>query len=158
MSDKVSWKPEGSHSVTPHLVIAGASRAIEFYTEAFGAKELCRMPGPDGTIMHAEVKIGDSQVFLAEECPQMGAMSPTSIGGSPVTIHLYVEDADATFDRAIAAGATAKFPPQDMFWGDRYAQVVDPFGHRWSIATHVEDVTPEEMGKRMADAFSAQPA
>jgi PhnB protein len=158
MSDKVSWKPEGSRSVTPHLVIAGAGRAIEFYTEAFGAKELGRMPGPDGTIIHAELKIGDSSVMLAEECPQMGNKSAATLGDSPVTIHLYVEDVDATFDRAVAAGATAKMPPQDMFWGDRYGQVVDPFGHRWSIATHIEDLSPEEMGKRMNEAFAPQPA
>jgi PhnB protein len=158
MSDKVSWKPEGASSVTPHLVIAGVSRAIEFYTEAFGAKELVRMPGPDGTIIHAELKFGDSSVMLADECPQMGNKSAATLGGTPVTIHLYVEDADATFDRAIAAGATVNMPPQDMFWGDRYGQVVDPFGHRWSIATHIEDVAPEEMGKRMSEACAAQPA
>jgi PhnB protein len=155
MSDKVSWKPEHSHSVTPHLVIAGAGRAIEFYVEAFGAKELVRMPGPDGSIVHAELKIGDSSIMLAEECLQMGNKSATTLGGSPVTIHLYVEDADATFDRAVAAGATAAMPPTDMFWGDRYAQVVDPFGHRWSIATRIEDLSPRQLQKR-ASEFNAQ--
>ena len=158
MSDKVNWKPAGAHTVTPHLVIAGAGKAIEFYTEAFGAKELGRMPGPDGSIVHAELKIGESSIMLAEECLQMGHKSATTLGGSPVTIHLYVEDTDATFGRAVAAGATAAMPPMDMFWGDRYAQVIDPFGHRWSIGTHIEDVSHEEMGKRMNEAFAPQPA
>ena len=147
--------PEGHHTITPHLVIKGASEAIEFYKRAFGAEELSRMPfpGPDGQVKlgHADLRIGDSRLFLADEFPEQGATGPS--GSSPVTIHMYVTDADAVFDRAVKAGATAQMPPADMFWGDRYARVVDPFGHHWSIATHLEDLTPEQMQQRMAAAF-----
>jgi PhnB protein len=151
--------PDGYRTITPHLVIKGATEAIEFYKRAFGAEELCRMPfpGPDGQMRlgHAELQIGDSRFFLADEFPEQGVTGPT--GSSPVTIHLYVTDADAVFGRAVAAGATATMPPADMFWGDRYGKLVDPFGHHWSIATHLEDPTPEQMQERMAAAFGGQP-
>jgi PhnB protein len=151
--------PAGHHTITPHLIVKGASEAIEFYKRAFGAEELSRMPfpGPDGQMKlgHAELQIGDSRLFLADEFPQQGATGPS--GSSPVTIHMYVTDADAVFERAVKAGATAQMPPADMFWGDRYARVVDPFGHHWSIATHLEDLTPEQMQQRMAAAFGGPP-
>ncbi len=149
MSDKVNPVPEGFNTVSPHLIIKGAGEAIEFYKKAFGAEELCRMPGPDGkSVMHAEVKIGDSTIMICEEFPQMEAISPTTLKGSPVSIHLYVEDADKLQARAVEAGATERLPVQDTFWGDRYGKVTDPFGHHWSIATHVEDVSPEECARR----------
>lgn len=137
--------PEGMHTVTPHLVCAGAASAIEFYKKAFGAVELHRMPGPDGTLMHAAIRIGDSVVMLVDENPLWGVKGPKTLGGSPVTIHLYVENADAVYDQAIVAGASGAMEVQEMFWGDRYGMVIDPFGHNWSIATHVRDVSPEEM-------------
>lgn len=146
--------PEGVHTITPHLVAKNAGEAIEFYKRAFGAEEICRMPGPDGnSIMHAEMRIGDSMVFLCDEFPDMGARGPKSLGGSPVTMHMYVKDANAAFEQATKAGADVVMPLQDMFWGDRYGKLVDPFGHHWSIAQHIEDLTPEEMGKRAAAAF-----
>jgi PhnB protein len=146
--------PEGFHTVTPHLVIRNAPGAIEFYKQAFGAKELVRMPGPDGkTIMHAEIKIGDSIIMIGEEYPQYGCKSPQNLNGTPVTVHLYVENVDDVFQRAIKAGATATMPVQDMFWGDRYGKLKDPFGHEWSLATHKRDLTPDEMQKGAAEAF-----
>jgi PhnB protein len=148
--------PQGSHTVTPHLVVKGAARAIDFYAAAFGAVEHHRMPGPDGLLGHAQLQIGDSLIFLADEFP--GSPSPRKLKGSPVTIHLYVEDVDAVFARALRAGAKVKMPLMDMFWGDRYGQVVDPFGHAWSIATHKEDVSPEEMAKRGAKAMAEMAA
>jgi len=141
--------PEGMHTVTPHLVCAGAAEAIEFYQTAFGATELSRVPGANGKLMHASVRIGDSVVMLNEEMPEWGAFGPKSLKGSAVTIHLYVENADAVFEQAVAAGAKITMPLDDMFWGDRYGKVEDPFGHQWSIGTHVRDVTPEEMQKAM---------
>ena len=139
---------EGRHSVTPHLTVRGAARAIDFYRRAFGAEEVMRMPSRDGTkLMHAHLRIGDSAVFLNDEFPEMGGRSPEALGGTPTAIHLYVPDADAVFARALAAGAQVRMPLQDMFWGDRYGQVVDPFGHVWAIATHKEDLTPEEIGR-----------
>ena len=143
--------PAGMHTVTPHLICAGAADAIEFYKKAFGAVELSRMPGPDGQIMHASIRIGDSVIMLNDEMPQWGCFGPKSLKGSPVTIHLYVEDADAFFDQAVRAGAKATMPLEDAFWGDRYGKVEDPFGHQWSIATHFRDMTPEEMQKGMAE-------
>jgi uncharacterized glyoxalase superfamily protein PhnB len=137
--------PSGMRSITPHLVCAGAADAIEFYKKAFGAEEMMRMPGPDGRLMHGAVRIGDSMVMLVDEMPEWGALGPKALKGSPVTIHLMVDDVDAVFAQAVAAGATVKMPVADMFWGDRYGQVIDPFGHVWSIATHVRDLTPEEM-------------
>ena len=148
--------PKGHHTITPHLIIKGASEAIEFYKKAFGAEEVYRMPfpSPDGKMKlgHAEIKIGDSFVFLADEFPQQGGLGPQ--GNSPVTIHLYVTDADAAFNRAVAAGATVKMPLANMFWGDRYGQLQDPFGHVWSIATHQRDVTPEQMQADMKKMMS----
>ena len=146
---KVKAIPEGMHSVTPHLVCAGAAEAIEFYKQAFGAVEGGRLPGPDGKLMHAMIRIGDSAVMLVDEMPQWGALGPKSLKGSPVTIHLYVGDVDAVVKRAVAAGAKVTMPVDDMFWGDRYGKIEDPFGHQWSIGTHKRDVTPEEMQKAM---------
>lgn len=154
MAGKVDPIPEGCHTVTPHLIVRGADKAIDFYKKAFAAEEICRCPGPNGKLMHAEIQIGDSHVYLAEEFPDMGCKSPQAYNGSPVTIHLYVEDVDASFKKAVAAGSTATMPVSDMFWGDRFGKLKDPFGHEWSIATHKEDLTPEQMEKRMADAFA----
>jgi PhnB protein len=148
--------PAGYHTLTPHLVVAGAAKAIEFYKEAFNADELVRLAGPDGrSIMHAALQIGDSQFFLVDESPDMGAKSPLSLGGTPVTIHSYVQDVDAAFKQATGAGAQTVMPPSDMFWGDRYAVITDPFGHKWSLAARKEDLTPEEIGER-AQAFFQQ--
>lgn len=153
MSSKVKPIPDGYHTVTPYLVIRGASEAMNFYKKAFGAKELFRMPGPDGKkVMHAEMQIGDSIVMLSDEFPEMGGHSPQALNGSPVGIFLYVDDVDAVFNRAVAAGAKPEMPVQDMFWGDRYGKFTDPFGHRWSVATHKEDLSPEEIGRRAAAA------
>jgi PhnB protein len=143
--------PQGMHSVTPHLVCAGAAKAIEFYKQAFGAEEGARLPGPDGRLMHASVKIGDSQVMLVDEMPEWGALGPKSLKGTPVTIHLYVEDVDALVARAVKAGAKVTMPVADQFWGDRYGKLEDPFGHHWSVATHVRDVSMEEAQKAMRE-------
>lgn len=137
--------PDGMRTVTPHLVCAGAAEAIEFYKNAFNAVELARLPGPQGKLLHAMIRIGDSAVMLVDEFPDWGSFGPKSLRGSPVTIHLYVEDADAAFAQAVAAGAEVKMPLADMFWGDRYGILTDPFGHHWSIATHIRDVSPEQM-------------
>jgi PhnB protein len=149
--------PEGQRSVTPHLVVRGAARAIDFYKEALGAEELMRMPSPDGKIMHAELKLGDSNIFLVDEfddSPEEGIGSPQKVGATTFTVHLFVDDVDAAISRAAAAGAKVTLPPTDMFWGDRYGRIRDPFGHSWSIATHVHDLTPEEIQKNMAAAFA----
>ena len=146
---QVNAIPNGMHSVTPHLVCAGVADAIEFYKQAFGATELTRLPGPDGNLIHAMIRIGDSTVMLAAECPEWGSFGPKALKGSPVTIHLYVADTDAFIAHAAAAGATVTMPAEDMFWGDRYGKLDDPFGHHWSVATHVRDVTPEEMQQAM---------
>lgn len=146
-NSKVDPVPNGMHTVTPHLVCAGAADAIEFYKKAFGAVEYCRIPTPDGKIMHAAVGIGDSMVMLVDEMPDWNCLGPNARGGTSVTIHLQVADSDAVFAQAVKAGATVKMPLDDMFWGDRYGIVTDPFGHAWSIATHVRDVSPEEMQK-----------
>ncbi len=150
----VSPVPEGHHTVTPHLIVKDAAKAIEFYKKAFGAKEVMRMPGPGGGIAHAELLIGDSYVYLADEAPSWGALGPVD-GKSPVTIHLYVPDVDKVHAQAVAAGATSPMPIMDMFWGDRYGKVVDPFGHHWSIATHTHDYTPEQMAEGMKQAYAA---
>ncbi len=146
--------PEGYHSVTPYLIIRDAGRAIAFYKKAFGATEMMRMPGPDGKIGHAEIKIGDSPIMLADEAPDMpsAGRSPQSLGGSPITILLYVEDVDAFTNRALAAGAKVVRPVQDQFYGDRAGTVADPFGYEWHIHTHVEDIAPEEMERRASAA------
>ena len=141
--------PQGMHSITPHLICAGAAKAIEFYKAAFGATEEARLPGPDGRLMHASVKIGDSQVMLVDEMPEWGALGPKSLKGSPVTLHLYVEDVDAAVKRAVDAGAKVTMPVADMFWGDRYGKIEDPFGHQWSVATHVRDVSMDEAMEAM---------
>ncbi|MGH9602148.1 MAG: DUF1761 family protein [Terriglobales bacterium] len=152
---KVKPVPDGYHSVTPYLVVRGAAKAIDFYKQAFGAKELSRMPGPGGVIVHAEIQIGDSRVMLTEENPAEGARSPQTLNGTPVNIFLYVPDVDAIHQQAVKAGAKSTTQPTNMFWGDRYGEVTDPFGHHWSLATHVEDVGPEELVKRL-EAFSSQ--
>ncbi|MGB7622918.1 MAG: VOC family protein [Terriglobia bacterium] len=148
MASKVRPIPEGFSSVTPHLITKDAPQALEFYKKAFGAIELMRQAGPQGKIMHAEIKIGSSVIMLADEFPEMGALSPASVGGCPVTFYVYVEDVDALFSRAIAAGAKEKEPVKVEFYGDRRGGVTDPFGYVWYIATHVEDVSPEELAKR----------
>jgi PhnB protein len=152
MTNKVKPIPEGYHTATPYLIVTGAAKAIEFYKSAFGADEIMRMPQPDGRIGHAEIKIGDSTIMLADEFPEMGARSPQSLGGSPVSILLYVENVDTVFARAVAAGAKVQRPLADQFYGDRTGGVTDPFGHVWYIATHKEDVSEEEMKKRAAAA------
>ena len=146
---KVKPIPEGMHSVTPHLVCAGAADAIEFYQKAFGAVEEARLPGPQGRIMHAMIRIGDSAVMLVDEMPEWGALGPKALKGSPVTIHLYVQDVDAFVARAVKAGAKVTMPVADMFWGDRYGKLEDPFGHHWSVGTHMRDVSKEEMQQAM---------
>ena len=146
--------PEGYHSVTPYLCLGGAADAIEFYRKAFGATELFRMQAPGGKVGHAEIQIGDSRIMLADEHPERNACGPKTIGGTPVSLMLYVADCDAVFKRAIAAGATSMTPLTDQFYGDRSGCVLDPFGHQWTIATHQEDVSPEEMGKRAAAMFA----
>ena len=150
MQEQVRAIPEGFHTITPHLVCAGAAEAIEFYKKAFGAVETGRMPGPGGKIMHAQLRIGDSPIMLADDFPEFGCNGPQALKGTPVFIHLYVNDADATWAQAVAAGAKPVMPLADMFWGDRYGQLDDPFGHRWSIATHKRDMTPEQMRDEMA--------
>jgi len=149
MARRVKPIPQGHHSVTPYLIVGDAASALEFYHKAFGASELLRVPGPHGRIGHAEVKIGDSVIMLADEYPEMDARSPQSFGGSPVSIHLYVEDVDDMAERAIGAGATMVRPVKDQFYGDRSGTVADPFGHVWHIATHKEDLTPAELHKRV---------
>ena len=141
--------PEGMHTVTPHLICAGAAEAIEFYKNAFGAIELTRMPGADGKVMHASIRIGDSVIMLNEENPKWGSLGPKHLKGSPVTIHLYVENVDAVFEQAVRAGAKVTMPLDDAFWGDRYGKLEDPFGHQWSIGTHMRDPSVEEMRKAM---------
>lgn len=149
--------PDGYHTLTPYLVVRGADRALEFYKKAFGAKERMRMPGPDGkAIMHAEMEIGDSVFMIGEECPEMGARAPQSVGGTSISVHMYTQDVDAAFAKAIKAGAKSLAPVTEMFWGDRFGKIEDPFGHMWSIATHVKDPTPEEMAAGAQAAF-AQP-
>jgi len=150
---KVKPIPDGMHTVTPHLVCAGAANAIEFYKKAFNATEEGRMPGPDGKLMHAMIRINGSAVMLVDEMPEWGAFGPKALRRSPVTIHLYVEDVDAFVKHAVAAGAKLTMPVADMFWGDRYGQLEDPFGHSWSVATHKRDMTPEQMHTEMQQAM-----
>ena len=154
---KVSPIPEGYNSITPYLIIKGAAKAIEFYKSVFSATEVFRMDGPDGKIGHAELKIGDSRIMLADENPNMGAgyASATSIGASPVSLYLYIPDVDRVVERAVAAGAKLLKPVQDQFYGDRSGFIQDPFGHLWGVATHVEDVAPQELEER---AKKARPA
>jgi len=148
--------PDGMHSLTPLLTCGGAAEAIEFYKKAFNAVEESRLPGPDGRLMHATLRIGDSALMLTDEFPDYGGLGPKSLKGSPVTIHLYVENADAAVEQAVAAGAKVTMPLADMFWGDRYAQLDDPFGHHWSIGTHVQDLSQEEILERMSEETMAK--
>ena len=149
MAQPVKAVPEGYHNVTAYLIVKGAAEAIEFYKNIFGAKELMRMPGPDGRIGHAELQLGDSHLMLADEHPETNIVSPTTLGNSPVHLLLYVNDVDATFNLAVAKGAKVIRPVADQFYGDRTGTLDDPFGHKWTIATHKEDVTPEEIKRRM---------
>ena len=150
---KVKAIPDGYPQVIPYLTIAGASDAIAFYSNVLGTKERMRMPGPDGKVGHAELELGDSVIMVADEFPGMGGPSPKALGGTPVTVSLYVDDVDDVFDRAVKGGATVVRPVENMFYGDRAGQFDDPFGHRWNVATHVEDVPPDEMAKRAAEAM-----
>ncbi|HEX3157421.1 MAG TPA: VOC family protein [Gemmatimonadaceae bacterium] len=143
--------PAGYHSITPSIIVRDAPGAIEFYKRAFGAEEVSRMLGPGGAIMHAEIRIGDSLVMLGEENVDWGMLSPLSTKGNPSSLHLYVPDVDAAFARALDAGATVRYPLEDAFWGDRYGKVTDPYGHEWGIATHVKDMSPEEMERAGAE-------
>jgi len=154
MKTKVKPVPDGYHTATPYLIVRDPALAIEFYKSAFGAKEIVRLAGPDGKIAHAEVQIGDSRIMLGGESPQTGARSPETLKGTPVGIFLYLENVDAAFKRAVGAGAKAVQAPEDMFWGDRYGKVSDPFGHEWQLATHKEDLTPAEIGERGKAAFA----
>ncbi len=153
MAKHVSPIPRGYHTATPYLSVRNAAQALEFYKRAFGAEEVMRMNGPQGTVSHAEIKIGDSIVMIAEESASNGLRSPQSLGGSTVSIFLYLNDVDATFKQAVSAGAKSQQPLADMFWGDRYGRLTDPFGHSWSLATHIEDVAPEEMQRRAQEAM-----
>jgi len=147
--------PEGYHAVTPYMTVRDAARAIEFYKQAFGATEKGAMKGPDGKIMHAEIVIGDSIIMLADEFPEFGSLAPQSVGGSSSGLHIYVEDVDTAFDRAVKAGANVEMPVMDMFWGDRYGKLRDPFGHKWSIATHKADLSSQEI-ERAQEEFMAK--
>jgi PhnB protein len=149
--------PDGYHTATPYLIVAGAAAAIDFYKRAFNATELMRLDGPHGRIGHAEIQIGDSRIMLADEHPEIGACGPQSFGGSPTSILLYVENVDALFQQAIAAGAEEVRPVRDQFYGDRSGTLLDPFGHKWSIATHTEDVSAEELDRRFAVMMQQQP-
>ena len=146
--------PDGYHTLTPYLTVRNAAKAIEFYKQAFGATERGVMKGPDGKVMHAELLIGDSIVMLADEMPDFGALSPESVGGSSSGLHIYVNNVDDAFARAVKAGAQTEMPVSDQFWGDRYGKLKDPFGHKWSIATHVKDMSADEMKRRMDEAMA----
>jgi PhnB protein len=155
---KVAAIPLRTGSLIPGLAVRGATDAIAFYVKAFGAKQVSRMDGPDGKVMHAELRLGDRALFLGDEFPEMGAPSPQTLGGSPVSLMHYVKDVDAVYARAVAAGAKGLMAPADMFWGDRMGSIVDPSGHRWSIATHKADLTPRQMKKGMDEWMAAQGA
>jgi len=146
----VSPVPAGYHTLTPYLIIDGATSALAWYTQAFGARELMRLAAPGDRIGHAEIEIGDSRIMLADEAPEHDAKAPGAFGGSPVSLHLYVSDVDAVAAKAMAAGATIKSQPENKFYGDRLGTLLDPFGHTWHIATHIEDVTEDEIGRRLA--------
>lgn len=146
--------PDGYHTLTPFLTVRDAVKAIEFYKQAFGAEERGVMKGPDGKVMHAELKIGDSIIMLSDEFPDFGAKSPEAIGGSPMGLHIYLDGVDAAFDRAVKAGATVEMPVMDQFWGDRYGRLKDPFGHKWSIGTHIKDMSADEMKTAMDEAMA----
>ncbi len=146
--------PDGYHTLTPFLTVRDAARAIEFYKQAFGAKERGVMKGPDGKVMHAELMIGDSIIMMSDEFPEFGSVSPQSIGGSAMGLHIYLDNVDAAFDRAVKAGAQVEMPVAEQFWGDRYGKLKDPFGHKWSIATHTRDMSADEMKRAMNDAMA----
>ncbi|MCL4196452.1 MAG: VOC family protein [Phycisphaerales bacterium] len=149
--------PEGCAGLIPHLVVQGCDKALDFYKKAFGAEEICRMPSPDGRVMHAEIRIGSAMIFLADDFPEYcggKARNPKALGNTPVTLHQYVKNCDAAIDRAAKAGATVTMPATDMFWGDRYGVITDPFGHSWAFATHIKDMTPEEMSQAAEAAFA----
>jgi PhnB protein len=150
--------PDGYHSVTPYLIVKGGAEALDFYKRAFGAVELCRMTGPGGKVCHAEIRVGDSPIMLADEFPEMDALSPQSRGGSPVGLMIYVEDVDARYNQAIAAGGKVKRAVQDQFYGDRSGCLVDPFGHNWTISTHKEDLSMEEIRRRSEEFMKKQGA
>ena len=150
----VKTVPDGYHTLTPFLTVRDAARAIEFYKTAFGAEERGAAKSPDGKIMHAELKIGDSIIMLSDEFPEFGALSPQSSGGAGMGLHIYLDGVDAAFDRAVKAGAQVEMPVSDQFWGDRYGKLKDPFGHKWSIATHIKDMSADEMKKSMDEAMS----
>ena len=147
--------PEGYHTLTPFLTVRDAARAIEFYKQAFGATERGVAKGPDGKVMHAEIKIGDSIIMMSDEFPEFGSLSPESVGNTSMGLHIYVEDVDASFDRAVKAGAKVEMPVMDQFWGDRYGRLKDPFGHKWSLATHKKDMSADEMKRAMDEAMAA---
>jgi PhnB protein len=152
-SKKASAIPKGYHSITPYLIVSDGAQAIEFYKKAFGAKEMMRMEKPDGKIGHAELKIGDARMMLADVCPEMGAHSPEKLGGSPVGIHLYIKDVDMVVERAVKAGAKLERAVENMFYGDRSGALEDPYGHKWYVSTHIEDVSPSQIRKRAAKLF-----
>jgi PhnB protein len=154
MPTKAKPIPEGYHSATPYLTVNDAARAIDFYKRAFNATEIVRMDGAPGKIAHAELQIGDSKLMLSDEMPGGSCRSPQSVGGTTAGVFLYVQDVDSVFQQAVSAGAKAEMPPSDMFWGDRFGKLMDPFGHSWSLATHIEDVAPEEMAKRGKEAMA----
>jgi PhnB protein len=158
MTDKVRAIPEGFHTLTPHLTVRDAHRAIEFYKQAFGAEVLHVAPAPGGKVMHAALKIGNSMLMLNDEFPEYGGdPAPSATRGSGVALHIYLDNVDAAFERAVSAGDTVKMLLMDQFWGDRYGQVMDPFGHRWSLATHNRDMSQEEMQQEQEKAFSKMP-
>lgn len=158
MAEKVQAIPTGFRTLTPHLTVRNAAEALEFYKKALGAEVLNVAHMPDGKVMHAAIRIGDSMLMLNDEMPEYGVLSPLARDGSSVTIHVYTADPDAAFDRAVSAGAKVKMPLADMFWGDRYGVVIDPYGHSWSIAAHVKDMSPEEMQRAQAEMFAKMPA
>jgi PhnB protein len=157
MSEQVTAVPEGFHTLTPHLTVRDADKALEFYKHALGAEILHVARMPNGKVMHAGLRVGDSMLMLNEEAPEYGALSPLSTGGTGVTIHIYTDNVDAFFNRAVSAGAQVKMPVMDQFWGDRYGMVADPFGHTWSIATHTKDLSPEEMQRAQDEAMAKMP-
>ena len=157
MPEQVKAVPPGFHTLTPHLTVRDADKALEFYKNALGAEVLQVARMPDGKVIHASLKIGDSMLMLNDEFPEYGGLSPLSTGGTGVTIHIYIENVDAAFDRAVSAGAQVKMPLMDQFWGDRYGVVADPFGHKWSLATRVKDMSPEEMQQAQEGAMAKMP-
>jgi PhnB protein len=157
MAEKVQAVPAGFHTLTPHLTVRNADKALEFYKNALGAEVLGAARMPDGRIMHAALRVGDSMLMLNEEMPEYGGLSPQSLNGTGVTIHIYTDNVDEAFNRAVSAGAQVKMPLMDQFWGDRYGLVQDPFGHKWSLATHVKDLSPEEMQRAQDEAMAKMP-